>query len=54
MAGAKMDALTLHGFASAIARTKGTVLDKKQYVMYKILACMFLLDLICSEGSKAT
>ena len=37
---------TLEGIARAVAREEGTILDEKQYIMYEVLACTFLLQLI--------
>lgn len=37
---------TLSGVARMIAREEGKRLDEKQYIMYEVLACTFLLDLI--------
>ena len=37
---------TLGGVARMVAREEGKTLDEKQYIMYEVLACTFLLDLI--------
>ena len=37
---------TLSGVARMVAREEGTILDEKQYIMYEVLVCTFLLDLI--------
>ena len=36
----------LDGVAWMVAREEGKTLDEKQYIMYEVLACAFLLDLI--------
>ena len=41
---------TLQGVAQIVAKEEKTRLDKKQCIMYEILACSFLLDLICGEN----
>ena len=42
---------TLEDFARELAHREGTILDKKQYMMYEILVCTFLLNLLCNEDS---
>ena len=42
---------TLQDFAREIARNEGTILDEKQYIMYEILVCTFLLGLLCNEDN---
>ena len=37
---------TLGGVARMVAREEGKTLDEKQYIMYEVLACTFLLYLI--------
>ena len=41
---------TLSGVARMVAREEGKTLDKKQYIMYEVLACTFLLDLINKQN----
>ena len=45
------DMKTLEDFARELAHREGTILDKKQYMMYEILVCTFLLNLLCNEDS---
>ena len=40
---------TLAGVTRMVAREEGTMLDEKQYMMYEILVCTFLLDLINNQ-----
>lgn len=42
---------TLHGIAQRVAREEKPFLDKKQYMMYEILCCTFLLSLVRDGGS---
>ena len=42
--------------ARLVEREEGKRLDRKQYIMYEVLACTFLLDLVCNhniDGSAA-
>jgi len=41
---------TLEGVARAVAREEGTILDEKQYIMYEVLSCTFLLQLISKHS----
>lgn len=38
--------LTLHSIARMVAKEENTILDKKQYIMYEVLATTFLLGLL--------
>ena len=40
---------TLAGVARMVAREENKVLDEKQYIMYEVIACTFLLDMIYSQ-----
>ena len=44
---------TLSSVAKKIADQEGKILDKKQYIAYKIIACSFLLRLINDDGWRA-
>ena len=41
---------TLEGVARAVAREEGTILDEKQYIMYEVLSCTFLLQLVSKHS----
>ena len=52
----KSNVPTLAGVARLVEREEGKRLDRKQYIMYEVLACTFLLDLVCNhniDGSSA-
>ena len=41
---------TLGGVARMVAREEGKTLDEKQYIMYEVLSCTFLLQLISKHS----
>jgi hypothetical protein len=52
--GTRTDIPTLWGVARMVACKEKKILDEKQYIMYEILACTFLFDLICNDDTNGS